>query len=394
MLKNPIEASFDPTKSTLFADIDGKKIYNTCYTSVKKHHIKHIEGDDNFLDERTRAIRGWSKDGINPMTKEEQDFEREVNKRVIKQFTMKIFTMDLAHFSFPVEYSEPRSFLERMADLFSFLATTYLDKAANVTESVKRLEYITVGVIASFHLFLQSKKPWNPVIGETFVCRWPNGAVLYSEQTSHHPPISNFEVFSGDGKWECYAQCNFKIKNGLRKVEVLQKGFFNIIFSDGDMYRFEFPDIHVMGFVMDDRIVRVAGTFVCQNIEKGLESVIEIAPKGNKSRGIEQQLYTFVWGGIKSIKDKQKDENYTTIISGDYAKQISVNGNVVWDINKDHAIRPCQEIEDDMLLLSDSRFRIDRAYLIDNKMDVASSFKVAIEEAQRNEEKLRKRKGK
>jgi hypothetical protein len=42
------------------------------------------------------------------------------------------------------------------------------------------------------------KKPYNPILGETFRCYWehPNGSKTFylAEQVSHHPPVSAFYV--------------------------------------------------------------------------------------------------------------------------------------------------------------------------------------------------------
>jgi hypothetical protein len=48
---------------------------------------------------------------------------------------------------------------------------------------------------------LQCKKPYNPILGETFSCRWrgdgdsrEHETQYISEQVSHHPPISAFHM--------------------------------------------------------------------------------------------------------------------------------------------------------------------------------------------------------
>jgi len=42
------------------------------------------------------------------------------------------------------------------------------------------------------------KKPYNPILGETFRCYWdhPSGSRTFyiAEQVSHHPPVSAFYV--------------------------------------------------------------------------------------------------------------------------------------------------------------------------------------------------------
>lgn len=370
--------------------VDGMKIFNTSYTGIENHKIKY-DGDD-YNEERDKALHKWTPDGVMPMSKEEQDFEREVNWRMIKKFTKAVFTMDLTHFSFPVAYSEPRSFLERTADLFTFLAGTYASKAAESNTTEDRLKYIAGGIVASFHLYHQKKKPWNPVLGETYVAHWPNGASIYGEQISHHPPVSRFEIYGPNNQWKAIAQCNFTIDSGMLQVSIHQKGIFILEFPDGDKYEWEFPDAVVRGLVHGDRVVRAAGKVKIQNVAKNKEICVHLAPKKDKKLGIEDFAYTHIYGGIRNIDTKNKNK-YEHIISGDYCRKVYFDGEVLFDIEKDLVKRPLQEVNENELLLSDSRYRIDRAYLIDNKpMDDADKVKEAIETAQRREEKLRDKK--
>lgn len=378
----PVAADAKP-----IATVEGFPIYNTSYTGVTDHKIPY--DNDDYAMERYRAINKWCADGVMPMTKEEQDFEREVDWKMIKKFTKKVFSMDLTHFSFPVAYSEPRSFLERTADLFTFIAGSYADKAAATKAPEERLKLLAIGIAAGFHLYMQPKKPWNPVLGETYVTKWESGATLYGEQTSHHPPISNFEIFGKDNAWKCVAQCNFSIDSGLTEVDVYQKGIFKLEFADGDVYEWEFPDVCVRNLVYGDRIVRVAGKFLIKNPNSNHELICHLAPSKDKKLGIMEFAHTHLYGGIRPLGTKDKKE-FSHVISGDYCRKITWDNEVVWDIEKDTTKRPIQEIPESELLLSDSRFRMDRAYLIDGKdLDTADIVKESIENAQRREEKLR-----
>ena len=372
------------------ATVEDRNIYNTSYVDLPIHHISY--DNDDYAIERWKAINKWCEDGVMPMSKEEQEFEREVDWKMIKKFTKKVFSMDLTHFSFPVAYSEPRSFLERTADLFTFLAGRYADQAAAAKDPAERLKFLTIGIVAGFHLYLQPKKPWNPVLGETYVAHWPSGAVIYGEQTSHHPPISNFEIFGKDGAWKCTAHCNFTIDSGMIQVSVYQKGKFTLTFADGDTYEWEFPDVCVRGLVYGDRIVRVAGKCRIQNVAKNIECVVNIAPKKDKKLGINEFAQTHIYGGIREIDQKGK-KDYQHVFSGDYCRTVTYDGEVVWNIETDTTKRPLQEVPEDELLLSDSRYRIDRAYIIDGKdLDlggIADIVKETIENAQRREEKVR-----
>lgn len=53
------------------------------------------------------------------------------------------------------------------------------------------------------------KKPFNPILGETYQGSFPDGTQIFCEQTSHHPPITAWLVvgpnnawrLSGSGEW-------------------------------------------------------------------------------------------------------------------------------------------------------------------------------------------------
>ncbi|KAI5526939.1 lipid transport [Trichomonas vaginalis G3] len=336
-------------------------------------------------------MNNWCVDGVIPLTKEEIEAERVENKKLMKQFTKNILKCDYSNMSVPCSYSEPRSFLERMADFFSFLAGEYLDKAAAATDPEERLKLITISIVSSLHLYHQTKKPWNPVLGETYVCNYGSGAILYGEQVSHHPPISNFELFGKNGSWKVHGQCNFVVDSSMNHFEVKQNGIFECVFPDEDKYQWEFPNTYVHGLQHGDRFIRVVGKIVVKNLEKGLKSVIRLAPKKDKKLGISEFAYSYIYGGIKKIRGKkEKKTDFTKVYRGDYCKQLTLDGQVIWDINNDRAKRPHQDIADEYLLPADSRFRFDRAYLIDKKpMDDADLMKKTIEDAQRREEKLR-----
>lgn len=55
------------------------------------------------------------------------------------------------------------------------------------------------------------KKPYNPILGETFRCYWlhPNGSKTFyvSEQVSHHPPVCRY----GFKKIAIKSECRFQL---------------------------------------------------------------------------------------------------------------------------------------------------------------------------------------
>lgn len=376
-----------PHAAKPFGELDGKQFYNICYRNFDK--CEYVQADDDHAKERRIAMQCNSKDGVKPLTKEEQETERALNWQLVKKFTMSIFKMSFTNFSFPAGYSEPRTFIERSAEFFSFLVGGYIDKAIAESNTERKLAYIATGVIAGFHLYLQQKKPWNPTLGETYVGRWENGVTCYGEQTSHHPPITNMQLIPDSGKWRIDSQCNFIIAQGMQ-INIHQSGVQRLTLDDGTVYEWEFPSICVTGLLSGDRVVKVVSPFLLKDVTHNLEVYIEISPKKSKARGITSPRVTTIWGGIRQI-GKTGDSDMIKSITGDYCDSVLVDGEIFWNIATDFSKRPSALVQDELLLPSDGRFRIDRAYLINKTVSEADPAKTLLEELQRRDAKLRKK---
>jgi len=59
---------------------------------------------------------------------------------------------------------------------------------------VKRLKMIISAEIATAIYNKSFEKPLNPILGETFEGHGQDGAKIYVEQISHHPPTSAMHV--------------------------------------------------------------------------------------------------------------------------------------------------------------------------------------------------------
>jgi hypothetical protein len=89
--------------------------------------------------------------------------------------------------SFPIEIFEPRSELERNAACLGF-APYFLDKAAELTDPVEQMKYAVAFVVARLHFMIEQRKPFNPILGETYQ-GYVDGCPFFYEQICHHPPI-------------------------------------------------------------------------------------------------------------------------------------------------------------------------------------------------------------
>jgi hypothetical protein len=359
--------------------------YTCCYQGFPPQEA--VLPDDDYSTERRRAMECLCKDGVKPMTKEEQDAERVLNWRLIKMFTMAIFTMDITRVSFPVGYNEQRTFMERAGDLFAFLVCDWLDRAHATHVPEQRLATVTVGIIAGFHIYLQSKKPWNPVLGETYVGQWENGATMYGEQVSHHPPRTAIQVRSPTQHWWIESQFCFEMDRGMLQIDVLQRGVTTLHFDDGTVYQWEFPMIRAVGLLRGDRIVRVVGPLVVKDLTNRIESIIHVGPKNSRRRGILHSAATTIWGGV--ARAGANADEFLVRITGDYCGALCIDDRQVWRLDSCFARRPSAKIEAEDMLLSDARYRIDRAMLIQRGEGDAEAAKKLLEELQRRDARQR-----
>lgn len=68
----------------------------------------------------------------------------------------------------------------------------YWNKAYFDKNPVERMKFAIVGSLAYFYFEQGFEKPLNPILGETYEAHGQDGATIYYEQTSHHPPTSHF----------------------------------------------------------------------------------------------------------------------------------------------------------------------------------------------------------
>lgn len=372
--------------------------------------------DTDYKAERSISMSKNTHEGLQPYTREECKNERKVAKKYFKQYTANVFKTEAnkVGITFPIEFSEPRTYLERCADLFSFLATQYIDKAIRLKndpkEAIHMLAYITSGIIAGFHIDINSKKLFNPYLGETFVGKWSNGAAIYAEQSSHHPPVSDYEIIGPNKSWYCHSHSSFDVSTGVNQLEIKQNGTFALKIKDGPVYEWTFPNVLLTGMLKDIKTVRVKGEFKVVDITNNLVSRVEMCPNIKKVpsnhyfHSMKEADASTVYGEITSMNGQSDskgkphnnnkhhhhhDENCKNIIYGDYCKELYFNTEKVWDINSNFAQRPINTLSDDLLLPSDSRYRYDRYLFIEGKSSEAEKAKLALETIQRRDEKTR-----
>ena len=76
-------------------------------------------------------------------------------------------------------------------------------------------------------------KPLNPILGETYQARLEDGAMIYLEQVSHHPPISYILQCGPNDNYRWYGYTSLSPKASLNSISLHVKGTKTVAFPDG-----------------------------------------------------------------------------------------------------------------------------------------------------------------
>ena len=78
-----------------------------------------------------------------------------------------------------------------------YALTELLTKAYHCADPIERMKYVVAFAISGIHCspdLCRSKAPFNPIVGETYQARIPDGSMLYMEQTLHVPLTLNYNI--------------------------------------------------------------------------------------------------------------------------------------------------------------------------------------------------------
>ena len=108
---------------------------------------------------------------------------------ILKQLGSNLMSgKSIMNISLPVELFGDDSILERIGGGFGYLPK-FLVPAAECTDILEQTKLVASFFAGIPALHLNSAKPFNPILGETFEFK-VGGIPIYMEQISHHPPIS------------------------------------------------------------------------------------------------------------------------------------------------------------------------------------------------------------
>ncbi|XP_060759730.1 oxysterol-binding protein-related protein 8 isoform X10 [Neoarius graeffei] len=203
--------------------------------------------------------------------------------------------MDLSKVVLPTFILEPRSFLDKLSDYYYH--ADFLSEAAVEENAYNRMKKVVKWYISGFYKKPKGlKKPYNPIIGETFRCMWihpkTNSKTFYiSEQASHHPPVSAFYVSNRKDGFCLSGSILAKSKFYGNSLSAILDGEARLTFLNrGEDYIMNMPYAHCKGILYGTLTLELAGqvTITCEKTGYSAQLEFKLKPFLGSSDSVNQ----------------------------------------------------------------------------------------------------------
>ncbi|KAM5152363.1 oxysterol-binding protein-related protein 6 isoform 4-T4 [Mantella aurantiaca] len=303
---------------------------------------------------------------------------------------------DLSKVSMPVELNEPLNTLQHLCEELEY--SELLDKAAETDDPHERMALIAAFAVSGYAAtyYRAGSKPFNPVLGETYECiREDKGFRFFSEQVSHHPPISachceskNF-VFWQDIRW--------KNKFWGKSMEILPFGTVNVILPKyGDCYVWNKVTTCIHNILSGRRWIEHYGEITIRNTKNSVSMCKMTFIKGNYWSSNVNEIHGVVMDQEGKVVHRLFGKWHEALYCGDApaAKCIWRPGSMPTNYELYYGftrfaieLNELDPVMKDFLPKTDARFRPDQRLLEEGSVEAAATEKQRIEELQRTRRK-------
>ncbi|PFH50732.1 hypothetical protein AMATHDRAFT_60551 [Amanita thiersii Skay4041] len=299
--------------------------------------------------------------------------------------------MDLSRVTFPTFVLEPRSMLERITDFMSHPDLIF--GADDCESSEERFIRVLQYYLSGWHVKPKGvKKPYNPVLGEFFRCRYdyPNGTQGFyiAEQVSHHPPISAFYYISPANRISIIGELRPKSRFLGNSVSTVMDGENRVVLlgkpDDGE-YVITMPNMYARGILFGKMVLELGDNCIAKNEKNGLYCDLEF-----KTKGFFSGTYNAIAGRIRRNSTELGE------VSGKWSHVMELRmtktnkKRVMFDVDKDGSnVAPkWVPAEEEQEPNESRRLWSALTQAIGQKdMEAATTAKCAVEDAQRERRK-------
>uniref|UniRef100_A0A8B9HQV8 Oxysterol-binding protein n=1 Tax=Astyanax mexicanus TaxID=7994 RepID=A0A8B9HQV8_ASTMX len=203
--------------------------------------------------------------------------------------------MDLSKVVLPTFILEPRSFLDKLSDYYYH--ASLLSQAVLEESPYCRMKQVLRWYLSGFYKKPKGlKKPYNPILGETFRCCWlhpqTDSCTFYlAEQVSHHPPISAFYVSNKKDGFCISGSILAKSKFYGNSLSAILDGKAKLLFLTRDEeYVITMPYAHCKGILYGTMTLELGGkiTIECEKTKYCAELEFKLKPFLGSSCNVNQ----------------------------------------------------------------------------------------------------------
>ncbi|XP_076858985.1 oxysterol-binding protein-related protein 6 isoform X6 [Brachyhypopomus gauderio] len=303
---------------------------------------------------------------------------------------------DLSKVAMPVELNEPLNTLQHMCEELEY--TELLDKAAETDDPYERMALVAAFAVSGYSstYYRAGSKPFNPILGETYECiREDKGFCFFSEQVSHHPPISACHCESKN--FTFWQDVRWKNKFWGKSMEILPIGTVNVMLpSFGDHYEWNKVTTCVHNILSGRRWIEHYGEVTIRNTKNSTCMCKLTFIKGTYWSSNVNEVQGFVMDQEGKVVHRLFGKWHEGLYCGvpPSARCIWRPGSMPTDYELYYGFTRfaielnelCPEMSE-LIPPTDARFRPDQRYLEEGKLELATAEKQRIEELQRSRRK-------
>jgi hypothetical protein len=335
--------------------------------------------------------------------------QRNVLSNIIKRMGKNLLSgKSIMGISMPVYIFAKTSMLQQLANMMGY-TPVFLEKAAQNT-GLERFKYVVTSLVAILHIATGQRKPFNPIIGETYQ-GYIGKSQYYAEQVSHHPPISSFQIYHE--LYSMFGYYEFTANTSANSVKARQIGL-TCLKIDKNEYFATLPFVHLSGTLFGKRYYNWQGYLTVVSPSENLYCEIQMNPdkKGALSGMFSKQqtpsdyFQGSIWRvkdshpvmtseGRKALQDSAKKNYHGLVeevegelskIEGYWTLHLDIDNKRYWSFDE---FRPYLVAHANNPLPSDSRFRLDLKAWIEDNQEEAQAQKDILENLQRRDNKIR-----
>lgn len=385
------ETVLGDTESATSSDIDDEEAYAGSHKAFRSGSLSSL------LPTRAKTLTPLP---LNPVKRRTTVAPPTIMPPSLIGFLRKNVGKDFSTISMPVSTNEPTSMLQRASEQLEY--SSLLDRAASATDAVERLTYVTafaVSGLSNARIKERSiRKPFNPMLGETFeLVREDRGFRFVSEKVSHRPVQLAFHAESQN--WMLTQSPLPSQKFWGKSSEIVTEGKARLVLhGSGECLSWGTATCFLRNIIAGEKYVEPVGTMTVVNETTGHKAVVTFKSKGmfsGRSEDVEVEAFDSHGGKVplglhgtwtNSLQLKEHGTITKTAIwtAGPLVDQPAKHYGMTLFAASLNEVTP---VEKEHLPPTDSRLRPDQKALEDGDHDTAERVKNALEERQRERRK-------